>query len=130
MCLHFSKMSNIEHRAVIKFFIKKGFNAIEISKGLDNVYKDSAPSYRTVAKWVAEFKDPERGFEDALRMGRPPIITADENIEAVQRIVMRDQQISIRRLAEELAIIHEIMNNYMGMKKICTQWVPKLLTSI
>ena len=80
-------MSNIEHRAVIKFFIRKGLNAIEISKALDNIYKHSAPSYRTGAKWVAELKDLERGFEDAFRMGRPSTITTDENIEAVERIV-------------------------------------------
>ena len=85
MCRHFSKMSNIEHRAVIKFFTRKSLNAIEISMELDNVYKDSAPSYRTVAKWVAEFKDPEHGFEDAPQMGRPSIITVNENIEAVER---------------------------------------------
>ena len=91
MYLHFSKMSNIEHRPVIKFFTRKGFNAFEITKELDNVYKDSAPSYRTVAKWVAEFKDPERAFEDAPRMDRQSIITTDENIEAVERIVMRDR---------------------------------------
>ena len=90
MCLHFSRMSNIEHRAVIKFFIRKGLNAIEISKELDNVYKDSAPSYGTIAKWVAEFKDPERGFEGGPRMGLPSTITTDENIEAVERTVMRD----------------------------------------
>ena len=85
MCLHFSKIhvSNIEHPAVIKFSIRKRLNATEISKELNNVYKDSAPSYRSVAKWVAEFKDPERGFEDAPRMGRPSTITTDENIEAV-----------------------------------------------
>ena len=76
-------MLNIEHRTVIKFSTWKGLNTTKISKKLDNVYKDSAPSYRTVAKWVAEFKDPERGFEDAPRMGRPSIITVNENIEAV-----------------------------------------------
>ena len=131
MCLHFSKMSNIEHRAVIKFFTRKGLNATEISNKLDNVYKDSAPSYRTVAKLVAEFKNPEHGFEDAPRMGSSSPIAADENMEAVERIVIRDRQISIRRLAEELAIIHEIMNNHMGMKKVCTQWVlgPEQLSS-
>ena len=78
--------------------------------------------------------NPERGFEDAPQRGRPSSITADENIEAVERIVMRDQQISIRRLAEELTIpkttIYEIMNNHMGMKNACTRWVPKLLTPI
>ena len=127
-------MTNIEYRAVIKFFTRKELNAIEISKELDNVYKDSAPSYCTVTKWVAEFKHPERGFEDAPRIGRPSTMTTDENIEAVERIVMRDRQISIRRLAEELPIpkatIHEIMNNHLGMKKVCTRWILKLLTPI
>ena len=106
---------------------------MEVSKELDNVYKDSASSYCTVAEWVAEFKDPKHGFEGAPRMGRrPSTITADENIEAVEQIVMHDRQISIRRVAYELAIIHdhEIMNNHMGMKKVCTRWVPKLLTPI
>ena len=83
---------------------------------------------------MAEFKDPERGFEDAPRMGRPSTTTADENIEAVQRILMRDRQISIRRTAYELGIpkttIHEIINNHMGMKKVCTRWILKLLTPI
>ena len=63
-------------------------------------------------------------------MGCPSIITANENIEAVQSIVMRNRQISIRRLAEESTIIHEIMNNYMGMKKVCTRWGPKFFTPI
>ena len=90
--------------------------------------------YRTVAKWVAEFQNPESAFEDAPRMGRLSTITADENTEAVERMVMRDRQISIRRLGEELAIlktiIHEIMDNQLAMKKVCTRWVPKLLTPI
>ena len=83
---------------------------------------------------MTKFKDPERAFEDPPRMGRPSTITADENIEAVEQIVMRDRQISIRRLAKELPIpkttIHEIMDNQLGMKKVCTRWVPKLLTPI
>ena len=94
------------------------------------MFTRTASSYRTVAKRVAEFKVPERAFEDAPRIGRPSTITADENIEVVERIVMCDRQISIRRLAKELAIIHEIMNNHMGMKKVCTRWILKLLTPI
>ena len=134
MCFHFSKMLNIEHRAVIKLFTRKRLNAIEISKELYNVYKDSVSSYCTVAKWVAEFKDSERAFEGALRMDHLSIITTDENIEAVERIVMRNRQVSVRCLAYELAIpkstFHEIMDNQLGMKKICIRWVPKLLTPI
>ena len=47
---------------------------------------------------MAEFNDPGHGFQDAQRMGT---ITADENIEAVEWIVIRARQISIRRLAEQ-----------------------------
>ena len=130
MCVHFSKMSNIEHRAVMMFFTRKRLNAIEISKELDNVYKGSAPSYCTVAKWVAEFKNPENGFEDASRMGRSSTITAAENIAAVERMVMCNRQTSVRRLAEELAIIHQTTDSQLGMKKVCTRWILKLLTPI
>ena len=121
MCLQLSKTLNIEHRAVIKFFTRKGLNTTEIGKKLENVYKGSAPSYRTIANWMAEFNNPEHGFEDVPRMGRLSTITANENIEAVERIVMRNRQVSVRRLAEELVIIHEIMDNQLGTKKVGTR---------
>ena len=130
MCLHFSKMLNIEHRSVIKFFIRKGLNTTKISKELENVYKDSASSYRTVANWLAEFNNPERAFEDAPRMGGPSTITTQENIEALQRIGMRHRQVSVCRLAEELIIIHEMKDNQLTMKRVCTRWILKLLTPI
>ena len=83
---------------------------------------------------MAEFNNPERTFEDAPQTGRPSTINADENIEAVERIVMLDRQISIRRLAYELGIpktiIHEIMDNQLGIKKVCTWWILKLLTPV
>ena len=79
---------------------------------------------------MAEFNNPERAFEDAPRMGRPSIITTQENIEAVERIIMRNLQVSVRRLAEELTIIHEIMDNQLDMKKVCIRWILNLLKPI
>ncbi|CAF3749209.1 unnamed protein product [Rotaria sp. Silwood1] len=103
-------MANIEYRTIIKFFTLKGLNATEITEEL-----------KEVAKWVAEFKDdPTRDFKDAPRSGRPSTTTTDENIKAVEHIVMRDRQISVRRVAAELnipkTIVHEIMSNYLGEK--------------
>ena len=127
-------MSNIEYRPVIKFFTQKGLNATEISKQLDSVYKDNVSSYRIIAKWLAEFKELERAFEDSSRTRRSSTITTDENIGTIQRIIVRDRQISVRRLAYELPIttttVYEIMSNHLGMKKVCTRWTPKLLTPI
>ena len=119
---------------VIKFFIRKGLNANEISKELQNVYKDDAPSYRIIAKCLAEFKESEHAFEDPPRAGCPSTITTDQNIEAVQRLGMLDRQISVHRVAYELAIltttVYEIMSNHLDMKKISTRWILKLLTPI
>ena len=114
-------MSNIEYRLIIKFFFRKALNEIEISKDLDSVYKDDIPSYCTVAKWVAIFKDPEHGFKNSSRTGRPSTITTDQNIEVVEQIVMRDRQISVRHVAYELTIptitVYEIISNDLSMKK-------------
>ena len=101
---------------------------------MDSVYKDDAPSYRTVIKWVAEFIEPKRGFEDSPRTSHSSTITTDQNIEVVERIVMRDRQISICRVAYELAIptttVYEIMSNRLDMKKVSTRRIPKLLTPV
>ena len=56
----------------------------------------------------------------------------DENIRAVEEVVMRDRQISVRRIADELGIsqipLYEIISDYLGVKKACTRRVPELLT--
>ena len=82
-------MSNI-HRSS-SFFTRKGLNATEISKHLNSVYKDDAPSYCTIAKWVTEFKELERTFEDSPRTNHPSTLATDKNTEAVERIVIRDR---------------------------------------
>ena len=67
-------------------------------------------------------------------MGRPSIITTDQNIEAIETIIMHDGQISVHRLAYELTVpattINEIMSDNLDMKKVSTRWVSKLLTPI
>ena len=74
---------------------------------------------------MTKFKDPERGLEDAPRSGRPSIAITDKNIQVMERIVMRDQQISVRRVVNEFAVsktrVHEIMRHCLGMSKVCTR---------
>ena len=127
-------MSNTEYRAVIKFVTRKGLSATQITKELTDAYGDSAPSCRTIAKWVAEFEDSTRVFKDASRGDRPTTAVADESIRAVEDIVMRDRHISVRRVAGELSIsktsLYKIISGHLGMKEVCTKWVPKLLTPL
>ena len=88
-------MSNTEYQPVIKLFARKGLNATEITKELADVYGDSASSHRTVAKWIAGFKDTPRGFEDTSQSDRASIALTDENIPAVEEVVMRDRQLPV-----------------------------------
>ena len=41
---------------------------------------------------------------------------------------MRDRQISVRRVADEVGIsktsLYEIMSDYLAMKKVCKRWAP------
>ena len=54
-------------------------------------------------------------------MGSTSTITTDENIEIVERIVKRDRQSSVRRVAYQLGIptitVYEIMSSHLDMKK-------------
>ena len=56
LCLNFFNMEKIEYRAVIRFFVSKGFKAKEIYEQLLEVYKEFSPSKRTVKFWAGEFK--------------------------------------------------------------------------
>ena len=48
-------LSKLEHRSVIKFLTKKGFDAKEILNQMSEVYGESTPSYPTIARWSSEF---------------------------------------------------------------------------
>ena len=134
MFVNTSKTSNTEYRAVIEFFAWKRLRAAEITERLADVYGDSAPSYRTVAKWVVEFNDSTLAFMDAPRSDRPLTAVTDESIQAVEEIMMHELQISVRCVANQLGIsktpLYEITSDYLTMKKVCTDWVPKLLTPL
>ncbi|GBP58219.1 hypothetical protein EVAR_87797_1 [Eumeta japonica] len=98
-----SNLSNIEHRAVIKYFVKNGKTPKEIFEDMVSVLQESAPSYTMVKNRLAYFNKDER-CEDDPRPG-----------------IAEELQISKERVGE---IIHEHMN----MRKISARWVPKMLT--
>jgi histone-lysine N-methyltransferase SETMAR len=127
-------MSNLEIRAVIKFLTKKGRATADIQTELQEVYGDNAPSYSTIKKWASEFKQGRESLEDDPRSGRPSTSTTDGNVDFIEELVMRERQISVRRVANELGIsktvVADILKNRLGMTKVCTRWVPKLLTPL
>ncbi|GBP79375.1 Mariner Mos1 transposase [Eumeta japonica] len=73
-----SNLSDIEHRAVIKYFVKKGKMPKEIFEDMVSVLQESAPSYTMVKKWARLFQQGRESREDDPRPGRP--VTAPEAV--------------------------------------------------
>ncbi|GBP42163.1 hypothetical protein EVAR_25788_1 [Eumeta japonica] len=66
-----SNLSNIEHRAVIKYFVKKGKTRKKIFEDMVSVLQESAPPYTMVKKWARLFQQGRESCEDDPRPGRP-----------------------------------------------------------
>ncbi|GBP95891.1 Histone-lysine N-methyltransferase SETMAR [Eumeta japonica] len=101
-------LSNIEHRAVIKYFVKKGKTPKEIFEDMISVLQESAPSYTRVKKWARLFQQGRESCEDDPRPGRPVTIAEELQISKEQ--------------------VGEIIHEHMNMRKISARWVPKMLT--
>lgn len=129
-----SEISKCEYRAVIKFLTLEKRSANNIYERLTNVYGDSAPSYATVTRWVAEFKRGRTSLEDDPRAGRPVEATTDDCCHAVEMLVMGDRRLKVLEIAREVGISYgsvlNILHDHLGLSKVCARWVPRLLTPV
>ena len=66
------------------------------------------------------------------KLGRPSTAKTQENVEKVARIVRGDHRLSIRAISELTNInkesVRQILQDDLGMKKVCAKVVPKILT--
>jgi len=118
-------MDKIEYHAVIKFFVKEGLTPKEIHSKFLQVCGDSSPSFSTIKKWAAKFKCGRTSIEDDTREGRPKSATTPEISEQVHGMVLDDWRIIDISKERVGYILHEDLD----MKKLCTRWVPRLLTA-
>ncbi|GBP93641.1 Putative uncharacterized protein FLJ37770 [Eumeta japonica] len=99
-----SNLSNIEHRAVIKYFVKKGKTPKEIFEDMVSVLQESAPSYTMVKKWARSFQQERESCENDPRPGRPVTVVTEENVRKIEKFVLADRRIKLWQIAEELQI--------------------------
>ena len=116
-------MEKEEFRAVIKHFYLKKCTAAQIKAELDEVHGNTVPMLKTVYFWINEFKRGRTSMKYKARPGRPVEVTALQTIEKIDRIVMEDQRIKVREIAEIVGIsvgaVHNILHEKLEMKKIC-----------
>jgi histone-lysine N-methyltransferase SETMAR len=91
------------------------------------------PSFSTIKEWAAEFKRGRSSLEDDPREGRRSSATTPEIIEQVHDMVLDNGRMKVREIAETIGISKEcvgyILHEELDMKKLCSRWVPRLLTA-
>ena len=126
------KSEILEQRIIIKFMWKLGKGKQEIMCDLSLVYGESALKQRTVEKWLQLFRQGRESTEDDPRSGRPSTSTSSDCVEAVKTLIDNNRKVTTREVAETLDIsigsVVEILHDHLGMSKISSRWVPRLLT--
>ncbi|XKL59001.1 hypothetical protein PGB90_000017 [Kerria lacca] len=81
---------------------------------------------------VKRFQDGRENVEHDSRSSRPSTSKTDEYIGKVGILIRSDRQLSIRAIAESIAIdkecVRQILHENFNMRKVCAKLVPKIFT--
>ena len=84
--------------------------------------------------WYNRFKEDREDVNDNAGPGHPSTSTADENIEAVKKMILNNHRITIREVADDVCIsfgsCQATFTNVLVMKRATAQIVPKLLSFV
>ena len=99
---------------------------------MQKVYGNGALKYVTVCKWVRHFIDGRESIENDPRVGRPVSVLTEKNVATVKTLIEEDARYGVQEI-EELSGIYlssffKILGERLGLRKICTRWVPHSLT--
>jgi histone-lysine N-methyltransferase SETMAR len=82
---------------------------------------------------AAEFKCGRTSLKDDPSAECPKSATTPEITEQVHDMVLYDQRMKVREIAETICISKEhvgyILHEELDMKKLCVRWVPRLNTA-
>jgi len=102
----------------MSFFFLRGKAPKEIHAILTETLGEHAPSYAAVKNWVAQFK---RNFStcDAPRPGRPKTVTTPEIIDQIYELILEDQRILAKSIAEQLDISRKRVGSIIREEWTC-----------
>ncbi|XP_029163422.1 protein GVQW3-like [Nylanderia fulva] len=122
----------LEQRYSIKFAVKLGKSPTETVGMINQAYGESAMSRNMIFRWHKMFVESREEVDDEPRPGRPSTTLTDENVQKIRHKLNSDRRLSVRMIAEECnmpkTIVHEIIRDQLGMRKICAKLVPKVLS--
>jgi len=123
------QVNPMEWRAVVRFEVLLGKTPKVIHDEMVEAYKEGAPSYNFVCKWVRRFNAGRTDINDDQRSGRPRLGGA---VDDVSSHLEEQPFASVRSTAQELGLapttVYRIFTNDLGLKKFVSHWVPHTLS--
>jgi len=83
--------NKIHYHAVIEFLTLENVPPQQIHNRMTVVYSECAPSYATVKRWAAEFRQGRSSLEDEPQSGRPSEAVCEKNCRAVENTVLQNR---------------------------------------
>ncbi|GBO11776.1 hypothetical protein AVEN_272294-1 [Araneus ventricosus] len=126
--------ADCEVRSVIRFSNAKKVKPAEIHRQLVEIYIENVMTDGMVRKWVRQFNDGRTNVHDEARSGRPSVVN-DGLVAKVNEKIRENRRFTIRMLFDEFpeiskTVLHEIVTNRLNYRKLCSRWVPKMLTDV
>jgi len=126
-----AKMS-FEQRANIKFGFKIGKTFTETFQLMKQVYGDDCLSRSRVHEWFQRFQSED--INDDEHVGQPKSVITENSIETVREFIKNQPKSSLKFMEIELNIsktsIYRILNEHLGLQKVCARFVPHKLTDV
>ncbi|GFY06961.1 uncharacterized protein TNCV_4090631 [Trichonephila clavipes] len=99
----------------------------DIHHQITEVYGTERMSDSKVRKWVRKFKD------GRTSLGRPSVIT-DDLMQAIETKNRENRRFTMTTLSLEFPegsrlVVYKIVTEDLNFKKLCSRWVPRLLTA-
>lgn len=120
-------------RAIIYHNYQRGLSQQECIDELNLIYGIEGPSNTTIFRWYREFSFNRCSLADKNREGRPKTAVVPGNIDAVRNLIMQDRHVTYREIEAFLHIsmtsINKILHEHLGVRKICSRWIPHNLTA-
>jgi len=122
-------VTDIELRAVIRFFTLKGIKPKAIYAELKGVYGDDVCSISTVKKWNKRFFEGRTKLEDDTRSGRPQNIDLSRSVlDLLEEFPFMSCKAICTVLEIPKTSCLRILHDTLKMKKFNLRWVPYLLS--
>ncbi|KAJ8941309.1 hypothetical protein NQ318_017849 [Aromia moschata] len=123
---------SLEQRMAIKFCVKLEKSAAETIPMLKKAFGVDCLSDRQIFRWHKAFAEGREDVNDENPAERPSTSSSDDNVKRVRDLLNTDRRLSVRLISETLditkTIVHEIVSESLGMRKVCAKLGPKVLT--